>query len=97
GDVFGEEFEKRSQSLRTLNDYWSLASATPPSSTPGSEDGYSNYGYILLGSIIEAVSGQSYYDYVDQHIYRVAGMNATGSEPESAAVPARAVAYAKVD
>ena len=97
GDVFGEEFEKRSQSLRTLNDYWSLASATPLGSTPGSEDGYSNYGYILLGSIIEAVSGQSYYDYVDQHIYRVAGMSATGSEPESTAVPGRAVAYTKVD
>ena len=97
GDVFGEEFEKRSQSLRTLNDYWSLASAAPPSATPGREDGYSNYGYILLGSIIEAVSGQSYYDYVDQHIYRVAGMSATGSEPESTAVPGRAVAYAKVD
>ena len=97
GDVFGEEFEKRSQSLRTLNDYWGLASAEPPSSTPGSEDGYSNYGYILLGSIIEAVSGQSYYDYVDQHIFRVAGMSATGSVPESVAVAGRAVAYAKVD
>jgi len=97
GDVFGEEFEKRSQSLRTLNDYWGMASAEPPSSTPGSEDGYSNYGYILLGSIIEAVSGQSYYDYVDQHIFRVAGMSATGSVPESVAVAGRAVAYAKRD
>ncbi|HEX7991853.1 MAG TPA: serine hydrolase domain-containing protein, partial [Stenotrophomonas sp.] len=34
---------------------------------------------------------------VDQHIFRVAGMGATGSEPESVAVPGRAVAYAKVD
>lgn len=97
GDIFGEEFERRSQSLRTLRDYWSLAGNEPSSAAPGSEDGYSNYGYILLGSIIEAVSGQSYYDYVGEHIYRVAGMDSTGAEPESSPVPGRAVAYTRVE
>lgn len=97
GDIFGEEFERRSQSIRTLSDYWNLASAAPLGSPPGSEDGYSNYGYILLGSIIEAVSGQSYYDYVDEHIHRVAGMDSTGSEPESTPMRGRALAYSKVD
>src|SRR5947207_6927049 len=35
-----------------------------------------------LGVIIEKVSGQSYYDYVRDHVYNPAGMTASGSEPE---------------
>lgn len=97
GDIFGEKFEAHVQTLKTLDDYVQLFSADPLASAAGTEDGYSNYGYILLGLIIEAVSGQSYYDYVEQHIYRLAGLDATGSEPESSPVAGRAVAYSKVD
>ncbi len=97
GEIFGEEFDKQSQSLLTHSDYWRVFSDKPLESLPGSEDRYSNYGYILLGSVIEAVSGQTYYDYVAEHIYRVAGMNSTGSEPESTSVAGRAVAYTQVD
>lgn len=93
GDIFGEEFDTQSQSLRTHRDYWRVFSALPLKAVPGSEDHYSNYAYILLGSVIEAVSGQSYYDYVAEHIYRVAGMDATGAEPESTPVAERAIAY----
>ena len=49
---------------------------------PGAEHQYSNYGYVLLGRLIEAVSGQSYYDYVHDRIYEPAGMTHTGSLPE---------------
>lgn len=97
GDIFGEKFQAHAQTLKTLEDYVPLFGADPPESAAGSEDGYSNYGYILLGLIIEAVSGQSYYDYVEQHIHRRAGMEATASEPESTPVAGRAIAYSKVD
>lgn len=40
---------------------------------------HSNGGYILLGLIIEAVSHQSYDDYVNEHIYIPAGMKHTGA------------------
>ena len=40
---------------------------------PGKQDNYSNYGFVLLGEIIERVSGMSYYDYVEQHIFKVSG------------------------
>ncbi len=50
----------------------------PLKSPPGQQYGYSNAGYILLGKIIEKVSGQSYYDYVRDHIFKPAGMEHTG-------------------
>lgn len=97
GDIFGEKFEANVQTLKTLEDYVQLFGGDAPESAAGSEDGYSNYGYILLGLIIESVSGQSYYDYVEQHIYRVAGMDSSGSEPESSPVAGRSLADRKVD
>lgn len=45
--------------------------------TPGTQWHYSNSGYDVLGEIVQQVSGQSYYDYVRQHIFQVAGMNQT--------------------
>ena len=48
---------------------------------------------MLLGAIIEAVAGQTYYAYVEEHICQPAGMTATGSLPESEAVPDRSIGY----
>jgi len=45
--------------------------------------------------VIEKVTGQSYYDYVQAHIYEPAGMTATGSLPEDQAVPDRSIGYTK--
>lgn len=41
---------------------------------------YSNFGYSLLGMVIEAVSGQSYNDYVAEHIIKALGLKSTGPE-----------------
>ena len=97
GEVFSDEFPKISSSLRTHRDYWKVFASKPLEFEPGSQERYSNYGYILLGAVVEAVSGQSYYDYVDQHIFLPAGMTATGAEPETASVPKRAAAYTASD
>jgi CubicO group peptidase (beta-lactamase class C family) len=51
------------------------------------------FGYLLLGAVIENVIGQSYYDYVDEHVYAPAGMSRSGSAPERPAVPDLAVGY----
>lgn len=45
---------------------------------PGSRYGYSNISYWFLGKIIEKVSGQSYPDYMDQHIFSPLGMAGSG-------------------
>ncbi len=43
---------------------------------PGERYAYSNYGYCLLGRVIEKVSGQSYEDYVKQHVLAPVGVTA---------------------
>ena len=44
---------------------------------PGSKFQYSNGGFNLLAAIIAKASGQSYYDYVREHVFKPAGMNDT--------------------
>jgi D-alanyl-D-alanine carboxypeptidase len=48
---------------------------------------------LLLGVVVEKVSGQSYYQYVAEQIYKPAGMTLSGSEPESETVPGRSIGY----
>ncbi|MCE7924777.1 MAG: class A beta-lactamase-related serine hydrolase [Haliscomenobacteraceae bacterium CHB4] len=46
---------------------------------PGTEAGYSNSNFILLGAIIEKVSGQDYFDFIQNLIYDKAGMQQSGT------------------
>jgi CubicO group peptidase (beta-lactamase class C family) len=95
GDFFGPEFDANRLSLRTHDDYIRLFGERAPEHAPGAEHRYSNYGFILLGAIIERVSGQDYYAYVRDHVFKPAGMTRTDSLPEEQAVPGRAIAYTR--
>jgi D-alanyl-D-alanine carboxypeptidase len=97
GDIFGPEFDAHRLELRTLQDYVKLYSARGPAFEPGSRWEYSNYGMLLLGVVIEKVSGVSYYDYVRNHIFEPAGMTATGSLAEDEVVSDRSIGYMKRD
>src|SRR5215204_5909112 len=96
-DIFGPEFDKNRLELKTLQDYVKLYGNRGPEFEPGSQWKYSNYGFLLLGVIVEKVSGQSYYDYVRDHIFKPAGMIATASEPEDVLVTDRSVGYMRPD
>jgi CubicO group peptidase (beta-lactamase class C family) len=93
GDIFGPEFDQHRLSLREHHDYLQLYGSRGLTHEPGSRFEYSNYGYVLLGALIEKVSGRSYYDVVRDNIFRPAGMTSTDSLPESEDVPGRAVGY----
>lgn len=97
GDIFGPQFDAHCLELRTLQDYVKLFGQRGPIFEPGSKYAYSNYGMVLLGVIIERVSGVSYYDYVRDNIYKPAGMVASGSLPENEIVPDRAIGYLNRD
>jgi CubicO group peptidase (beta-lactamase class C family) len=95
GDIFGPEFDKNRLELKTLQDYVKLYGNRGPEFAAGSRWQYSNYGFLLLGVLIEKVSSQSYYDYVRDHIFKPAGMTGTASEPEEQLVADRSLGYTR--
>lgn len=58
---------------------------------PGAHAEYTNVGYMVLGAIIEAVSGQPYEDYVVEHILQPLGMKRTDFVYTSEMLPYAAV------
>jgi len=95
GDIFGPEFDARRMQLRTLSDFAKLQEDKGLRFEPGTRWEYSNYGFILLGVLIEKVSGQTYYDYVRDHIYLPAQMWSSGAEPEDTFLPDRSIGYTR--
>ena len=95
GDFFGPQFDQHRLELRTLQDYVKLYGARGLEFEPGSKWDYSNYGFLLLGVIVQKVSGQDYYEYVRQHVFAPAGMTSTDSLPEDQTVARRSVGYTK--
>ncbi len=77
GQFWGEEFQRLRPQLQNLEDYLPLLD-DEPAFAPGSQWAYSNNGYMLLGLLIEAISGENYYDYVQKHVFDVAGMRGAG-------------------
>jgi CubicO group peptidase (beta-lactamase class C family) len=65
----------------------------PVKGQPGEKFEYNNTGYNLLGGIIEKVSGQSYDDYLQEHIFAPAGMKHSAFGFDSDRQPERAVGY----
>ncbi|HEY0036547.1 MAG TPA: serine hydrolase domain-containing protein [Longimicrobium sp.] len=93
GDIFGPEFMARRLELRTTGDYLQLYGTRGLQFTPGAQHVYSNYGFMLLGALVERVSGNRYDDHVAARVLAPAGMTATGTVPEDSLVPGRAVGY----
>jgi CubicO group peptidase (beta-lactamase class C family) len=96
GDFFGDKFDAMAKDrLRKNNDFLPLFAADPLAFEPGTKRQYSNGGYIVLGAIIEKVSGQDYYDYVREHIFKPAGMENTDSYEADAVVQNLAAGYTR--
>jgi CubicO group peptidase (beta-lactamase class C family) len=93
GDIFGPQFEEHRKDLRTLQDYVNLYGKRGLEFAPGSRWEYSNYGFLLLGVVVERVSGKSYYEYVRENVYAPAGMSSTASLAEDENVPGRSIGY----
>ena len=65
---------------------------------PGSEYRYSNTGYILLGLIIQRVSGQSLADFFNEHIFQPYGMKSSIlPDSRKSSIDHRALGYIRRD
>jgi len=93
GDFFGPEYLRRHQEIRTVDDYLSLFAKDSLRFAPGSGRLYSNGGYIILGKLIERLSGTSYHDYILTNITGPLGMSSTRHYLIDERVPDRATGY----
>lgn len=62
---------------------------------PGSAYRYNNTGYVLLGMIIEKVTGQKYANYLDAQFFKPLGLAQTSYCPSKTTNPAFALGYSK--
>jgi CubicO group peptidase (beta-lactamase class C family) len=95
GDVF-MRWHPTAPAQLDISDLMARIVNEPLQFRPGSRFAYSNSGYVVLGSVVEAVTGQDYYDYVRTHVFKPAGMTHTGwYTPDQ--VPNMAHGYTRVD
>jgi CubicO group peptidase (beta-lactamase class C family) len=60
---------------------------------PGERMSYSNSGYVLLGYLIEKISGQTYAQFVTEHLFTPLAMKDSGYDSNSAVIAQRASGY----
>ena len=72
-----EHGENRAR-VRSLADIVALNAERDPVFEPGTQTAYGSYGMLLLGLVVEAVSGEDYYAYIQRHVFDPAGMADAG-------------------
>ena len=95
GTYFNERFDKVWAELRAVEDFIPLFRDDPLSFEPGERYQYSNSGFILLGAIIERVTGQDYFSYVRDHIYQPANMTDTDAYEMDHSISNLAIGYTR--
>lgn len=96
GDFFGARYDATPKDkIRSLEDYLPLFADLPLEFEPGTNNRYSNGGYIVLGAIIEKVTGTDYYTYVRENIFKPCGMSDTDSYEVDKGVPNLALGYTR--
>jgi len=80
GSYFNDTFVESSRARwRTVDEMMRLARPDSLAFEPGTRFRYSNTGYLVLGKVIEVVTGEDYFDVVRARIYRRAGMTDSDS------------------
>jgi D-alanyl-D-alanine carboxypeptidase len=94
GDIFGPKYDAAPPArLRELADFVPLFANQPLAFAPGTDERYSNAGYVTVGLIVERVSGMTYRDYVAKHVFAPANMASSGLWALDEPVANRAVGY----
>lgn len=97
GEIWGHPAYVRGKAYASNEELaWAIADA-PLRFAPGTGWAYSNEGFVVLGAVIERLSGMSYEDYVRAHVWGPAGMSSVGIVGADVTVPHRAIGYAPSD
>lgn len=97
GNYQNEKYFAQLDKMKTVADLLPLFVNEPLDFEPAARWQYSNSGYVVLGAIIETVSGQNYFDYVKEHIFKPAGMSNTDSYEKDANAPNLAIGYTRMN
>jgi CubicO group peptidase (beta-lactamase class C family) len=95
GNIFAAPAGGKRGDIRRLADYLQLFVSEPLQFEPGTQQRYSNAGYIVLGLLVERLSGENYYDYVRRHIFEPAGMTRTASWTVDSLPAGTAIGYTR--
>lgn len=96
GSYSVETFKAQREKLTTVAAYLPLFANDALTATPGEKFQYSNSGYLVLGAIIEKISGQDYHSYVRENVYKPAGMTNTGFYEPGKVIPNLAIGYTRM-
>jgi CubicO group peptidase (beta-lactamase class C family) len=96
GNYQNEKFLAQLDRVKTVADLLPFFANEPLTFEPGTKWEYSNSGYVVLGLIIEKASGQNYFDYVRENIFKPAGMSNTDSYEKGADVSNLAIGYTRM-
>jgi CubicO group peptidase (beta-lactamase class C family) len=97
GDIFAAPPGGTRHDVRHNRDVLALVVDTPLEFEPGTDQRYSNAGYVVLGALVEHLTGEDYYAYVRRRIYEPAGMTRTAHHEMDALPPETARGYTFFD
>ncbi|HYP13988.1 MAG TPA: serine hydrolase domain-containing protein [Bryobacteraceae bacterium] len=87
-------FAKSSRDPKSALEIIKLTQDQPLLFAPGEKMRYNNTGYVLLGYLIEVLSGESYAGYLKNHIFAPLGMKDSGYDFSALVLKKRASGYA---
>ena len=93
GNIFDPPAGGQRSDIRHNNQYLPLFVNDPQAFPPGTSRRYCNACYVVLGILIERLSGEDYYAYIQRHVYAPAGMLHTGSYKLDSLPPNTAIGY----
>ena len=95
GNIFDARPGCTRHDLQHNNDYLLLFVSEPLAFAPGTSRRYCNACYVVLGILIERLSGEDYYAYIQRHVYAPAGMTRTASYKLDSLPPNTAIGYTR--
>jgi len=90
-----EAFAPLWATLKGKQQFLAAINSRPLAYTPGTKSIYSDWDYVLMGFIVERITGQTLDTYTAQHIFGPLGMSETGYRPDT--VDKRHIAPTEID